>query len=43
MFDLYRNGFWTIVDHHWIWLAAAFCIGIFVGWKTRSPGAEGNA
>ena len=34
MFDLYSNGFWTVVNSNLIWIALAFAIGIFIGWRT---------
>jgi hypothetical protein len=32
--DLFANGFWTIVQHNWIWMLIAAAIGVFIGWKT---------
>ena len=43
MFDLYSNGFWTIIDNHWIWLLVAFAIGIFIGWRTCEQVPDRNA
>lgn len=34
MFDLYSNGFWTVVHSNWIWLALAVVIGAVIGWRT---------
>lgn len=34
MFDLYSNGFWTVMQHNWIWMALAFLIGAYIGWRT---------
>jgi hypothetical protein len=42
MFDLYTNGFWTILNHHWVWLLFAFAIGIFIGWRTCEQVPDNN-
>lgn len=42
MFGLYHNGFGAIVHHHWIWLALAFAIGVYIGWRTSGPASASN-
>ena len=28
---------WFVVEQNWVWMIAAFAIGIFVGWYTYGP------
>ncbi len=40
--DLFANGFWTIVQHNWVWLVLALLIGAFIGWRTFDPASSSN-
>jgi hypothetical protein len=31
------NDSWILIQHNWIWLLAAFCLGAFVGFRTCDP------
>lgn len=32
---------WYVVQHNWLWMLVALCLGIWVGWRTNTRDDQG--